>query len=300
MLYLDLETYNEQDISVGTYRYAETAEVLLFAYAFEDGPVKVWDRTQEPFPTDLWNWLNDDEVLLTAHNALFDRTMITHALDLPTRLERWRCTMAKAYYHAFPGSLEACGAALGPPKNKAKLADGKKLINRFCKPAPKSHKADRYDRETHPKEWAQFVQYAAMDIEAMREVDRRLPNWNWKKSDIKPNPRLPIWCSPPKTRGRVMIKPSKRGFAAIGLFRAKDAANVGGALRAAYIYDSSMVALCGTRNEAFRKGANTTATERHTPVLRVGDLMEARPLMAEVVVVELINTATPLPNFHHP
>lgn len=184
MLYLDLETYNEQDISVGTYRYAETAEVLLFAYAFENGPIKVWDCMQEPFPTDLRNWLNDDNVLLTAHNALFDRTMITHALDLPTRLERWRCTMAKACSHAFPGSLEACGAALGLPENKVKLADGKKLINRFCKPAPGNHKADRYDHTTHPDEWAKFIRYAAMDIEAMREVDKRLPSWNWKDSDI--------------------------------------------------------------------------------------------------------------------
>ena len=184
MLYLDLETYNEQDISVGTYRYAETAEVLLFAYALNGGPVKVWDCTQEPFPTDLWNWLHDDEISLTAHNALFDRTIVTHALDIPTRLERWRCTMAKAYSHAFPGSLEACGAALGLPKNKAKLADGKKLINRFCKPAPRNHKAERYDHITHPNEWQRFKDYAAMDIEAMREVDKRLPSWNWKDSDI--------------------------------------------------------------------------------------------------------------------
>ncbi len=184
MLYLDLETYNEQDIRVGTYRYAETAEVLLFAYALGDGPVQVWDRTQEPLPPDLWRWLKNDSVLLTAHNAMFDRTMITHALGVTTRLERWRCTMAKAYSHAFPGSLEACGAALGLPKDKAKLANGKKLINRFCKPAPSNHKAARYDHTTHPEEWQRFKDYAAMDIEAMREIDKRLPSWNWKDADI--------------------------------------------------------------------------------------------------------------------
>ncbi|MCR9236189.1 MAG: DNA polymerase I [Alphaproteobacteria bacterium] len=158
--------------------------MLLFAYAMDDGPVRVWDRTQDIFPADLFRWLNDDSIFLTAHNAMFDRTMITHALDIPTRPERWRCTMAKAYSHAFPGSLEACGAALGLPKDKAKLADGKKLINRFCKPAPSNHKAERYDHTTHPEEWAKFIHYAAMDIEAVREVDKRLPSWNWKESDV--------------------------------------------------------------------------------------------------------------------
>lgn len=186
MLYLDLETYNEQDIGVGVYKYAETAEVLLFAYALDDGPVRVWDRASgETMPPDLYRYLSDDSLPITAHNAQFDRVIIEHAFDIQIRLERWHCTMAKAYSHAFPGSLDTCGVALGLPKEKAKLADGKKLIHRFCKPAPSNHKADRYDRTTHPEEWEKFKQYAAMDIEAMREVDKRLPSWNWKDSDIE-------------------------------------------------------------------------------------------------------------------
>ena len=184
MLYIDFETFNEQDISVGTYKYAETADVLLCAYALGDGPVRVWDRHEEFFPADLYNALEDDDLPICAHNAMFDRAILTLSMETPTRLERWRCTMVKAYSHAFPGGLDQCGAALGLPKNKAKLADGKKLINRFCKPAPKNHRADRYDRHTHPEEWEKFKRYAAMDIEAMREVDKRLPDWNWKPSDI--------------------------------------------------------------------------------------------------------------------
>ena len=185
MLYLDLETYNEQDIRAGTYRYAETAEVLLFAFAYGDGPVHVWDRTAgEPMPDVLHDLLQARSVRLCAHNALFDRTVLRLSMGIDTPLERWRCTMAKAYSHAFPGSLEACGAALGLPGDRAKLADGRKLVQRFCKPAPASHKARRYDSSTHPEEWERFKQYAARDIEAMREVDRRLPSWNWKDSDI--------------------------------------------------------------------------------------------------------------------
>lgn len=184
-LFLDLETFNAVDIKVGTYRYAETAEVLLFAYAFDDGPVKVWDRASgEPEPADLFEALQDDSVLLTAHNSLFDRTIMRLSLGIDTKIERWRCTMVKAYSHALPGSLEACGVVLGLPKDKAKLAEGKKLVHRFCKPAPKNHKADRYDRHSHPAEWERFKQYAVADIVAMRELDKRIPDWNWREKDI--------------------------------------------------------------------------------------------------------------------
>ncbi len=184
-LWLDLETFNEVDIKVGTYRYAETAVVLLFAYAIDDGPVRVWDNASgETMPGDLFGHLTNPDTILVAHNAMFDRTMIRHALDLDTGIERWRCTMVQAYSHALPGSLEAAGAALGMGKDQAKMADGKKLIHRFCKPAPSNHKAERYDATTHPEEWAKFKEYAARDIDAMRELARRLPVWNWKPSDI--------------------------------------------------------------------------------------------------------------------
>ncbi|PHS06390.1 MAG: hypothetical protein COA78_14330 [Blastopirellula sp.] len=183
-LYLDFETYNETDISVGTHRYAETAEVLLATYALDDGPVLEWDRTEDIMPGDLYGWLLDDDIDITAHHAAFDRAILRLGLGIDTRLERWRCTMVKAYSHAYPGSLDAVGRLLGVPADKAKLASGKKLINRFCKPAPSNHKADRYDKTTHPEEWAEFKRYAGIDIEAMREVDKRLPNWNWKPSDI--------------------------------------------------------------------------------------------------------------------
>lgn len=191
MLYLDLETYNTWDISVGAYRYAETAEILLFAYAIDNGPVRVWDPTDDPtMPPALEHELTNPATPITAHNALFDRTVLRLAPDARmraagARVDRWRCTMVKAYSHAFPGSLDACGAALGLSKDRAKLADGKKLINRFCKPAPKNHKADRYDAQSHPEEWRRFKEYAARDIEAMRTIDRLLPNWNWQARDIE-------------------------------------------------------------------------------------------------------------------
>lgn len=43
ILYLDTETYNEQPIANGVYAYAETVEIMLFQYAFNDVLVCVVD-----------------------------------------------------------------------------------------------------------------------------------------------------------------------------------------------------------------------------------------------------------------
>lgn len=193
MLYLDLESYSETDIAAGVYVYARSAEILLIAYALADGPVRVWDLTaQAKPPADLLEALCDPERIITAHNANFDRTILREQLvgrhGVPAHVgdaARWRCTMCKAYAHGFPGSLDAVGRVLGLPQDKAKLGDGRRLIHRFCKPAPRNHKAERYDRHSHPEEWQRFKDYAAQDIEAMRAVDRRLPDWNFRGPEVE-------------------------------------------------------------------------------------------------------------------
>ena len=45
-LYIDCETYSELDLkTVGTYRYADSAEVMLVTWSIDDGEVYFWDRT---------------------------------------------------------------------------------------------------------------------------------------------------------------------------------------------------------------------------------------------------------------
>lgn len=189
-LWLDLETYNDLDLKVvGGYRYAESAEVLLFAYALDDEPVSVWDATCEPMPRDLDDALADPAIRLIAHNANFDRTILRYQSSVMRaagqRLDRWQCTMAWALSHALPAGLSDLCAVLKVPENKAKLAEGKKLVRLFTQPQPKNRKIRRATRETHPDEWERFKAYAANDIEAMRAVAARLPRWNWNESAIE-------------------------------------------------------------------------------------------------------------------
>jgi len=92
--------------------------------------------------------------------------------------------MVKAMSVSLPGSLEQLGHALGLNEDVKKIAEGKKLIQRFCKPAPKNHNADRYSEETHPAEWSKFIEYARTDVEAMRHIFKLLPDWNYSGSEL--------------------------------------------------------------------------------------------------------------------
>lgn len=184
-LWLDFETYCEVPINHGTYRYAANAEITLFAWAIDDAPAQVWDVTSgEPMPFDLWVALTSaDEVW--AHNSMFDRTVLRYAMpELCPPIWRWRDTMVQALCHSLPGKLETLCQVLGVPDDLAKAKRGKQLVQLFCKPRPKTSKVTRATRETHPAEWAEFVDYARLDVEAMRECNKRLPAWNYRGDEL--------------------------------------------------------------------------------------------------------------------
>lgn len=190
-LFIDLETYSTQDLrDVGAYRYAEDCEVLLVAWAIDDGPVSVWDRTaQTAWPPALEHTLTGGDEPIVAHNASFDRAVIDRQL-VRTRPERWQCSMALAQAHGFPGGLGVVAKALGFSEADGKFLDGRRLVNRFCKPAPKNHQAERYTAQTHPEDWAVFVEYARQDVETLRRIWARLPRWNWDPDEYHLDQRI--------------------------------------------------------------------------------------------------------------
>ncbi|WP_165747532.1 DNA polymerase [Klebsiella aerogenes] len=186
ILWGDLETYCEIPINNGTHAYAEGVEVMLFAWAIDDEPVSVWDLTAgEPIPSRLRKAIADPDTILFFHNSHFDRTVLRHAMpELAPPVERWRDTMVQALAHSLPGALGALCEVLGVPQDKAKDKEGKSLIQLFCKPRPKNSKLRRATSKTHPVEWQRFVAYAGLDIEAMREVYKRLPKWNYQGTEL--------------------------------------------------------------------------------------------------------------------
>jgi DNA polymerase len=179
-LWLDLETFSETPIKHGAHRYAENAEVLLVALAWDDDEVEVWD-TSGPGEWDVARVKLQQRIdaadKVVIHNSAFDRTVLRHC-GVHVPVEKIIDTMVLALQHSLPGSLGMLCDVLGVPTDKAKDKAGKKLIQLFTKPRPKNQKLRRATRETHPDEWRSFIEYARLDVDASRAVYGRLPHWN--------------------------------------------------------------------------------------------------------------------------
>lgn len=184
-LFLDLETYCETPIKNGTHAYAENAEVMIFAWALNDGEVHVEDLTQNPMSEELKALLLAPKVKLIAHNSGFDRTVLRHAMpEFGLKIERWEDTMVQALSHSLPGALGTLSEIFGLETDVAKDKAGKQLIQLFCKPRPKTSKEHRATGETHPEKWAEFLSYAKNDILAMREIRKKMPKWNYRNAEL--------------------------------------------------------------------------------------------------------------------
>lgn len=75
-LAIDLETYSDNDIKYGVYKYVDSPnfEILLLGYSFDDEPVQVIDLTKEEMPVRIAQALFDSSITKTAFNANFEIT----------------------------------------------------------------------------------------------------------------------------------------------------------------------------------------------------------------------------------
>lgn len=184
-LFFDTETYSPVDLKKsGSYVYAEhpETEILICSYAIDDGPAQVWDCTDgSRMPDDLKAALRQvrrhKAKLVMQNGLMFDRLVMRNCWDMDIDPRDILDTMVMAFRHSLPGSLAMQCEVLQIDDSLAKDKRGKALIQRFCKPTPKNYKVRRYSRETHPAEWAEFIEYARSDITAMREVFHAMPDW---------------------------------------------------------------------------------------------------------------------------
>jgi len=87
----------------------------------------------------------------------------------------------------------------------------------------------------------------------------------------------------------------------IGLVNPKSASNVAVILRAAGCFSVSSIFYTGVRYTYAKAFNEDTKRFRDTiPTIAVYDLLSMRPQGAEVVAIELVEGATPLPEFTHP
>lgn len=193
-LSVDIETYSDVDIKkAGLYKYAQSPafQILLFAYSLDGAPVQVVDFTKDGplLPPSIWYHLVEPTTLKHAYNAAFEwyclkdlmaRQLCAHGMTHTNWLSQWRCTLLHGAYLGFPGSLDACGKALGLPQDKQKMGVGKSLIRYFCVPCKptkanggRTRNLPRHD----PAKWELFKTYNAQDVVTEMEIERRLSNY---------------------------------------------------------------------------------------------------------------------------
>jgi DNA polymerase len=174
-LWIDCETRGP-NFSQGLAVYAQTVEVIMVQWAVDDGPIEVIDMTRKTVDVGyLFSAaLKADEIW--AHEAAFDRTMLGTTDWWPkVPLEKWRCTAALARMHGLPGGLDKLCQIFKVKDNETKQANGRALIQLFCKPCADG---SYNDRQSRPTEWTQFLSYGGADVSAMRAVWHATPKWN--------------------------------------------------------------------------------------------------------------------------
>ncbi|MGO5065553.1 MULTISPECIES: hypothetical protein [unclassified Clostridium] len=110
MLAIDIETYSSVDITkCGVYAYteAEDFEILLFAYAYDDDPIKIIDLAcGEKLPESIIDDLTNYKIIKTAFNANFERTCLAKYLNKPMPTEQWRCSAVHSLQLGLPTRLD--------------------------------------------------------------------------------------------------------------------------------------------------------------------------------------------------
>ena len=188
IIHLDFETYSEMPFgkganNVGLDNYAKhpSTEVLMTAWAVDQGPVQ-WMEDWSNLGISR-SYVEDPTVEWHAFNAQFERTILREVLNIDIPIERWRCTMVHAYHLSFSGGLAQVGQQMGLPQDKQKLHEGGRLIQKFCKPAPKNHKVKRYTKENSPEDWAKFREYNIQDVVAERELGMLMARYPMPESE---------------------------------------------------------------------------------------------------------------------
>lgn len=211
-LSIDIESFSDRDLKkCGVYKYSESpaAELLLFGYSINNGPVEVIDVAQgEEIPEYILSALSDDSIIKWAYNASFERVFLSiwlkrhypqyfksygssdDSLGNYLNPSSWRCSMVWGAYMGLPLSLKGVGAVL--KLDEQKMSEGSDLIRYFCVPCKptKSNGERTRNLPCHaPDKWKIFKVYNKRDVEVELAIKEKLkkfpvPDFVWDEYHI--------------------------------------------------------------------------------------------------------------------
>ena len=188
-LHLDFETYSEIDLkNVGLDNYLAhpSTEVLMLAWATNDALPAMWFPGDGPLPDHVRLLIESPAIAKWAFNSEFERSVAERLLGLKSPIGAWRDPMIMARYASIPGDLDFVGHVLKLPLDEAKMKEGTKLISLFCKPHTTKKKGTfRNTKETHPEQWAAFVEYCKRDVIAERLIAEKLKAFTLPEQERK-------------------------------------------------------------------------------------------------------------------
>ncbi len=198
--HIDIETFSDVNLGkCGVYRYAESDcfQILLVAYAFDDGPIRIADLASgDPFPQELLNAFFDPDTICMAHNAQFERVCFSGYLkrqypgmylreDEFLNPDGWYCTMVQAAELGLPFSLDGVATVLKTGEQKDKR--GKDLIRYFCvpcRPTKANGGRTRNLPEHDPQKWAEFKTYCVQDVATERDIHRKMQKFPLSATEL--------------------------------------------------------------------------------------------------------------------
>lgn len=201
----DFETYSEagyiynhaarkwegkglSEVGAAVYSEHPTAVARCMTYNLKEGKGRqAWIPGMEP-PLDLFDHIRNGG-LIEAHNSMFEFLIWTNVCISkygfpPLSLDQLRCSMSKCRAWSIPASLAKAAKYTGVVD---KIADGKRLIRKFCIPRKPTKTDDRLQLTLldSPADGDKLIEYCLGDIETESALSAKVP-------DLQPQ-ELEMW-----------------------------------------------------------------------------------------------------------
>jgi len=193
--FVDFETFSLLNLpEVGLDRYAKdpSTGVMMLGHARGDEEVSIWLPHLNPkIPNEIIEDLADPNVIFISWNVQFERAIFKHVLKLDIPISRFRDPIVLAHNISLPGKLASVATILKMKEQKDER--GEELIQMFCNPVSKGGDMTLFgiapplfrDHNSHPREFAEMVEYCKQDVRAERDLWYRLlkvafPERDWQ------------------------------------------------------------------------------------------------------------------------
>ncbi len=197
----DYETFSEADIKKsGSFEYCQDPSTQVLCASWRVGtlenlrtrPIRKWSpwiKETRKYDDELFDILTDEDVIVVAHNALFEQLVTEIVLPRLKRfrnlkkikIARWICTAAQASAQALPRKLVDACLALGLKVQKD--MEGHRLMLKMSKPR-KPTKNNPSRRHLKKKDLLRLMDYCATDVDAETELFLSTPQLQGEEREI--------------------------------------------------------------------------------------------------------------------